>query len=124
MKFGAPEEEAVYGARGEGLEIIFGLPAGWSGTSLRWQQIECRAPGGGRSFPALAPSALLRGREAALCVGEDSKRAVQQLPSTTSLNSHNLALEVEVLPHFTDGRWGTARHWAKSTGEVIGRLRI
>ena len=43
---------------------------------------------------------------------------------TASMNSHNLALEVAVLPHFTDGRRGRVRHWAKTTGEVTAGLRI
>lgn len=79
MEFGSPDLEEMYRGRGEGCEI-FRLPAGWSRTSQRWQQIGCRAPGGDRSPPAPVPSALLQGGEAALCVGQDNERAAQELP--------------------------------------------
>lgn len=89
----------MHRARGEALEIISRLPAGWSATSLRWQRTGCRAQGEGRSFPAPVPSALLQGREAGLCVGEDKDRS-NNYPSTSSFNSHNLALKVVLLPPF------------------------
>lgn len=108
--------------RGEGLEVVIRLPAGWSGTSLSWQQIGCTAPGGGRSPPVPVPSALLPGREAALCVDEDNKRAAEELLKHHI--SHNPILEIVLLPILQMENWGRLRHWAKSTGEVIGRLGI
>lgn len=77
MKFGSPD--VIYAATEEEKkdEVIFRLPAGWSRTSLRWQQIGCRVLDGGRSPLAPVPSALLPGREAALCMGENNKRAAK-----------------------------------------------
>ena len=98
MKLGSPDKEEMYKGQGEGLEVIR-LPAGWSGTSQRWQQIGCRAPGGCRSPPTPVPSALLRGKEAALCAGKDNQRAAQELLK------HHLLLPCPggVQPHFVGG---------------------
>lgn len=77
MKFGSPDVISVATEEEKKDEVIFQLPARWSRTSLCWQQVGCRVLDGGRRPLTPVPSALLPGREAALCMGENNKRATK-----------------------------------------------
>lgn len=108
------------GQEGNDLGLSSGYLQGGPGPLCVGSKLGVELQVGAEAFQPLSPVPSFQvGKQLSAWV-RTVKEQSNNYSRTTSLNSHNLALEVVVLPHFTDGNWGRVRHWAKTTGEVIG----
>ena len=117
----------MYGARGDegkDLRSSSGYLQGGLGPLCIGSKLGVELQVGAEAFQPLSPVPSFEvGKQLSAWV-RTVKEQSNNYASTTSFNPHNLAPEVVVLPHFAEGNRGRLRHWAKTTGELIGRLRI